>query len=661
MNGIVSSNEIASLNKDAPFFKDEISFPVSSVTIYPSSCRITRSKFVALKKGENRLTVNNLPHSLTEDSIRVEIEGSLETRVKDIFCEERALVLKDETEYSRMKREIEDISFEKKNLESAYSNLLNEIKLFTDKMQFREYIKEDMRPVINPKSWASFLSLFREKLEKNKNNTRETIFKLIEINEKIKTLQANLAKYKSSEKSRERVVTIIIDSEVDAQKKINIYYLQENVSWYPSYFLRSYPERNSIEVNMFAMVKQETGEEWKDVDIILSTANPMFNCAIPQIRSKIIKEESAQIIDITPSPCDIDECLDMEEEIKCDKLVSEKSIPRMFAKSASLKGKIDVKYEEKKKKEEKLSTEMDTLTGGAGIPPPSVKAVSDVKPPVTEILLSGKGVGSSFSLNALSHTFREYYDYLYTDFAPEVKMDTSKEINFSNYFLSGVSPSVSLGGYDYRYRISNKSDIPSINVPVKLGVDTRRFNLEPVYVTVPFEKENIYLKGKFINNGVSPFPAGPAGVFIGNQFLGNITLSSLALNQSASLSLGIERDIKVLRRERSERRVSGGFIGSDIITDYTIEIELQSFKEQNVKIEVYDRLPLSQKEKEIFIIDEKFDVKPTKITKRKIIFWEIYLIPQEKKSIKFYYSIKHAENYRLTMTKSQTPYYETEE
>ena len=194
-----------------------------------------------------------------------------------------------------------------------------------------------------------------------------------------------------------------------------------------------------------------------------------------------------------------------------------------------------------------------------------------------------------------------------------------------------------------------------------MGVDIKNLKLDLIYTTTPIEKENIYLKGRFTNNGSSPFPSGPAQIFVDNQFLGNIMLPTLATNQYTSISLGIERDVKILRKEKSERRTTGMFIGSDIITDYNIEIELQSFKSNPIMIEVFDRIPVSLKEKEISIIDENFEIKPIKITKRKIVIWNIEINPGEKKVIKFGYSIKHNENFRLTMTKSNNCYYESEE
>ncbi|HOV14536.1 MAG TPA: DUF4139 domain-containing protein, partial [Spirochaetota bacterium] len=391
--------------------------------------------------------------------------------------------------------------------------------------------------------------------------------------------------------------------------------------------------------------------------------------SIPETKTKIIKEESSQIIELVNPPCsdEMDVSCDVDDSYleydKADIMVKSET-PKLFSKGASMPVKAKVKMDEKKKSEEKMVNQpVTTISGGASLNPPSIQPVYDEPASGKMYTQSGrKQIEERFSLNNLSMCFKEYYNYSYTDFIPETKIDTRPQISVNNHFLNGTSPAASLGGYDYRYKIaSHLNEIPSINTPVQLGVDIKSLKLDIIHTTIPLEKETVYLKGKFTNNGVSPYPSGPAQIFVDNQFLGNIILPTLASNYSTQISLGIDRDIKVIRKEQSERRTSGMFLGSDVITDYTIEIELQSFKEKPIKIEVFDRIPLSAKEKEIFIIDEKFDIKPVKITKRKILLWEIELSPKEKKVIKFGYSIKHSENYRLTMTKSASAYYETEE
>lgn len=653
-------------------------FSIKSVSISPALCRISRFGTVKLLKGSNNLIINNLPRSLTEDSIRIELSANSKAKIENIFSEERSVELADENRYSVIKKEIDALTQIKQSLESEYYNLANEINLFTNKVKFKDYFNEELKPVINSKSWDSFLSLFKNRLVQNREKTREIIFQLIDNSEKIKSAESELNKYASQSNKKERFISIIFDATADSEEDIALHYLQDKAGWYPSYTLRADLNVKNIEISMFAMIKQLTGENWKNIEILLSTANPLSNCSIPDIKSKIIKEKSAEIIE-TPSPITIPSTGKMDdfiascsdEEICVDeKEISLKSESAKLMKSGMLsplstitKSKI---VSEEKKRFEKNIPSMKPPSGGVSGIPSQLSQIYDQKQNRYDKNIpeepSPVDINKVFSINTLSQSYREYYNYNYSDYLPERQIDSTPQIKVNNHFLNGTPPDKSLGGYDYRYKVASlTNEIPSIDIPVQIGVDIKNLELQILYTTIPIEKENVYLKGKFTNNGESPFPAGPAQIFVDNQFLGNILLPTLGHNQSTEISLGIDRDIKVLRKERSERRNSGKFIGTDIVTDYTIEIELQSFKDKPVKVEIIDRIPVSTKDKEIYIIDEKFEVKPIKETKRKIMVWEIEILPKEKKVIKFGYSIKHSENYRLTGTKSNVAYYESEE
>lgn len=648
-------------------------FSIRAVTIYPDSCRISRFGKINFKKGSSGLTVNNLPHTLTEDTIRVELAKNSRIKIEDIYSEERQVENIDDNRYSEIKKEFDSLTLIKNSLESEYRNLSNEVNLFIHKTKFKDYFNENIKPVINSKSWDGFLLLFKNRIIQNREKTREIIFKLIDIEEKIKSSASMLNRFASLDKKKERFITIILNAEIDAEEEVVIHYIQNNAGWYPSYTLRADLNGGNIELSMFAMIKQLTGEDWKNIEISLSTANPLSNCSIPDIRSKIIKEKSSEILEVPLGAVClpemdmlsdvVDGAIDYDEEEISVKSESGKLMKRAILPSIS-KDKAD--FYEKKKMADALISQTMTMAGGTTTPSSTITKVYDQKPIQSQKNVSEEETKNyfqeTFSISNLPAGYKEYYNYNYTDFIPETRIDTKPQIRVNNHFLNGTPPNLSLGGYDYRYKVASlTNEIPSINIPVQIGIDIRNLGLNIIYTATPIEKENVYLKGRFVNNGASPFPAGPAQIFVDNQFLGNIILPTLALNQSTDISLGIDRDIKVLRKEKSERRTSGMFIGTDVVTDYTIEIELQSFKDKPVKIEIIDRIPVSIKEKEIYIIDEKFDIKPVKITKRKIVVWNIEIPPKEKIVIKFGYSIKHSENYRLTMTKSSSPYYESEE
>ena len=63
-----------------------------------------------------------------------------------------------------------------------------------------------------------------------------------------------------------------------------MHYLVDAASWRPQYKLRAgKEEKDAVQVEYLAAVIQQTGEDWTNVDLILSTAQPMLNAAPPDL------------------------------------------------------------------------------------------------------------------------------------------------------------------------------------------------------------------------------------------------------------------------------------------------------------------------------------------------------------------------------------------
>jgi uncharacterized protein (TIGR02231 family) len=68
------------------------------------------------------------------------------------------------------------------------------------------------------------------------------------------------------------LVTIVVPR--DAEVATNVTYLVANATWQPSYTIRGNPEAGALSLEFDANVRQATGEDWNDVALVLSTAQP---------------------------------------------------------------------------------------------------------------------------------------------------------------------------------------------------------------------------------------------------------------------------------------------------------------------------------------------------------------------------------------------------
>ncbi len=71
--------------------------------------------------------------------------------------------------------------------------------------------------------------------------------------------------------------------------RISFGYIVNNATWYPFYDVRvvTAPE-DSLSVSYFAEVSQNSGEDWSNCELSLSTSNPAISADPPQLKSKIV-------------------------------------------------------------------------------------------------------------------------------------------------------------------------------------------------------------------------------------------------------------------------------------------------------------------------------------------------------------------------------------
>jgi uncharacterized protein (TIGR02231 family) len=131
-------------------------------------------------------------------------------------------------------------------------------------------------------------------------------FKMMEINNKLQVL--NLKKYKgvtkrsgmktrlldlrnyqnnadlaNKPKGPSHRITITLKSDETVNGKIDVSYLVSNAGWTPLYDLRSDMNTGKVNLNYKAQVFQNTGIDWSDIRLTISTNNPYQNKMKPEL------------------------------------------------------------------------------------------------------------------------------------------------------------------------------------------------------------------------------------------------------------------------------------------------------------------------------------------------------------------------------------------
>jgi len=72
----------------------------------------------------------------------------------------------------------------------------------------------------------------------------------------------------------ERAAVVVVSVPEAGAAEIDLTYLVGRAGWAPAYAIRSEADRSRVAIEYDAMVVQQTGEDWRDVRLSLSTAEP---------------------------------------------------------------------------------------------------------------------------------------------------------------------------------------------------------------------------------------------------------------------------------------------------------------------------------------------------------------------------------------------------
>jgi uncharacterized protein (TIGR02231 family) len=250
---------------------------VSGVTLYRGRAAVTRTTELNLEAGGWSVFFRDLPSSATLDSVQASVHGdaklvAVDTTSFPLAKDNNKLlaVINQEIEYVEEKialaqSEEQSIKVQITFLETLVLRSSTEKENIVDLASFQEQL------VFIGKQMASLESqkFTNKKLREELTNERNTLIKQ----------RNNLAN--ENRVQRDAIVNIVVLAE--GTVTIEVTYLCNSASWEPSYSIRASEGGEAIAIDYDANLTQFTGEDWKDVNLTLSTAQPQRSASPPKL------------------------------------------------------------------------------------------------------------------------------------------------------------------------------------------------------------------------------------------------------------------------------------------------------------------------------------------------------------------------------------------
>ena len=255
----------------------EIKTQINEVTLYRNGALITTEVPVTLQKGLNHFSVIQLSPNIDESTIQV--SGLKSASVNALHYRVTKMERKEESEA------LKSIKSKLKAERKAQNEILSQILGLEEELLVLQQNKklEGEQKFLTAEQLSNFAKFHRERVSKIKNE----LYDLRVLNEEkhiiINALSHEQTQISGKLTDSRGMIQLKIQSDEVLQTKLQISYLVTNAQWAPSYEVRSQSGKNSIDVKYRAQIYQNTGEDWKNVKLILSTALITGNQSMPEV------------------------------------------------------------------------------------------------------------------------------------------------------------------------------------------------------------------------------------------------------------------------------------------------------------------------------------------------------------------------------------------
>lgn len=259
--------------------KTSLNSKIKNVTVFLNGAQVSREAAVSVNKGVYEFVFDSLPLSINQNSVQVGGKGDfiiLDTKymvtqpdynTKPILPEQITRLL------NQLNDSIEIVSYQLEELKNNKQVLETEKQfLITNKT-----ITTDSLPVLKD-AFIFFREKYNDinnKLLQTKKNEAKQQKRLNNLNERLAKLNQEIAsKYYAKPLQPNHKVIVTVKSNQPSNGKLILNYMIANASWSPSYDLRANQLNEPVELTYKAMIYQNSGENWDDVKLKLSTNNP---------------------------------------------------------------------------------------------------------------------------------------------------------------------------------------------------------------------------------------------------------------------------------------------------------------------------------------------------------------------------------------------------
>ena len=589
------------------------------VTVFTNGAQVERTHSMNLLAGEQVVTFTGLSPYTDVKSMQIKAHGKLTVlgvnyrtihpdslqRIKQL-CDAEQKVKQTDDKEREMRSQLEVVNAQLEMLKTNCST----------------GNRTAVTPLANIKELNTYYAQEMLELKKRAISIDQELVKLAEIREKQQKTADSIAHLKLK-----TITEAELKLQVPQAGKVDftLTYYVKNAGWYPTYDLRSEGVGQPLQLSYKANMFQNTKEEWKNIPVTLSSANPNRSNVAPELRTywldygrsapRYDNEAVAEgVSGVVTSFTDGDPIIGATVKVVGTSLATVTDVKGYYS-IVLPRGKDMLEFKFVGYESQKRQVKGSTL---------NVKLKEDQNS-LQEVVVVGYGVRNHKSMSKLDAE---------VETAGRTMVAKSKKMPESD--LIAVKEQKAQFGYEFEI----KQPLTMTSDGKTTTTEIARYQLPATYqyLGIPRADKDAFLVADATEWQQYSLLEGEASVYFENSFVGKTILDPTVINDTLHFSLGRDNGIRIQRTKVSDRSTRR-LLSTTQEQNLTWRITVKNSRKEAVSLTLRDQIPVSENSNITVTTEELSGGQMDKTTG--IVEWQLQLQPNEQREYIVAYKVKY--------------------
>ena len=601
----------------------KVSSEIKQANVYLKGAVLKNKATANIPSGRSSIIFTGLSYNIQRESIRIKSEGCqiFSVTMKKNFMD---LELLDE-QLKKQKEELIKLREKRKDDEDLLAVYANEKEMILS----NKSIGGEQNGV-DPEKLRLAAEFFRQRLtdilskeQAIKTDIAKTDKRMLELANQINESAAKNV-YPTSE------IEININAEKTGNAQFEIEYYITEAGWYPAYDFRVNSLTTPMQIDYVAHIYQNSGLDWKNVEVSVSSADPGNNGGMPVPKTWYVSQNSYGLQYDVQKP-------KTEQNKVSGRVTDNTGNPIPYANISIANSSVGGTTDFEGRFNVALPAGAQSMVISAVGYDRQERRIETYDMSVT-LQSSTKQLQEVMVTSAVGTADMEELSIRGSRAEAKIYVDGVKVRGNSGAVLeSNVNTTTS--AVSFEYALKEKINIPSDGRPYTSQIMKREILAEYKHFAAPKLTRDAYLSVFIPEWEKLNLLEGEVNLYFGNSYSGKSVVSLRDLKDSLEFSMGKDPNVKIQRTLAFQKTTGSGILPNKTGA-YRWNSEIRNTGTMPVRLTVTEPFPVST-EKEIKVELDK-ELSSASIDKEKgVMTWEITLQPGEQKKLEFGFSVTY--------------------